>query len=88
MEPWLGKVDIIQTLAVHPGPSGQKLTEEIYGKIIHIRKSCPQCIIEVDGGINPETAKKAVEAGANLLTSGNYIFSSPDIKQAIENLRV
>ena len=85
-EPWFGKVDIYQTLAVHPGPSGQQLSEEIYDKIIHLRKSCPECIIEVDGGINPETAKKAKEAGANLLVAGSAIFSFSDVKSAIKIL--
>lgn len=100
LEPWFDKVDVVQTLAVKPGPSGQgfgeiddsklgqELTENITDKIIHIRKSCPKCIIEVDGGINPETAKKVVDAGANLLVVGNYIFSSPDIEKAIADLRV
>ena len=86
-KPWFGKVDIYQTLAVPPGPSGSPIASNTYDKIIHIRKSCPECIIEVDGGINPETAKKAVKAGANLLVAGNYIFLSPDIKRAIEILR-
>jgi ribulose-phosphate 3-epimerase len=83
---WFGKVDLFQTLAVKPGPSGQKFSEQTYDKIIHIRQSCPECIIEVDGGVNPETAKRALDSGANLLVSGNYIFSSPDIKEAIINL--
>lgn len=86
-EPWLGKADIYQVLAVHPGPSGQILEDEIYDKIIHIRKSCKECIIEADGGINPETAKKVVESGANLLVAGRAIFSSANIKSAIETLR-
>lgn len=87
LEPWFGKVDMVQTLAVHPGPSGQELREEIYDKVIHIRKACAGCIIEVDGGINPETAKKAREAGANVLAAGAYIFNSANIKQAIAELR-
>ncbi|QQG45387.1 MAG: hypothetical protein HYW89_00400 [Candidatus Sungiibacteriota bacterium] len=87
LEPWFKKVDIYQTLAVHPGPSGQQIQEEIYDKIIHIRKSCPGCIIEVDGGINPETAKKAVESGANLLVAGAYIFNSFDIQTAVNQLK-
>lgn len=88
LEPWFGKVDIYQTLTVHPGPSGQDVDlPEMLDKIIHIRKSYPECIIEVDGGINPETAQKAIEAGANFLVAGAYIFGSEDIKQAIEILR-
>lgn len=88
LEPWLRKVDIYQTLAVHPGPSGQEVDwPEMLGKIRHIRERCPSCIIEVDGGVNPESAKKAVEAGANLLVAGAYIFGSEDIKKAIEELK-
>lgn len=87
LRPWFEKVDMITALEVNPGPSAQPMAEDALDKIAHIRKSCPQCIIEADGGINPETAKKAVQAGANLLVTGNYIFGSADIKQAIETLR-
>lgn len=89
LEPWFGKCDIYQTLAVHPGPSGQEVDwPEILDKVIHIRKSCPECIIEVDGGINPDSAKKALQVGVNLLVAGAYIFNSSDIKNAIEELYV
>lgn len=84
--PYFEKVDLIQTLAVNPGPSGQELQEEIYDKIINIRKYCEKCIIEVDGGINVDTAKKAKEIGANLLVAGNYIFNSESISDAIKKL--
>ncbi len=87
LEPWFEKVDIVQTLAVQPGPSGQELHPDIYEKIVQIRKLCKKCIIEVDGGINPETAKKAAKSGANLLVAGNYIFNSADIKDAIDSLK-
>lgn len=88
LQPWFGKVDIVQTLNVHPGSSGQNaFWPETLFKIEHIRKSCPQCIIEVDGGVNAETVKNAVEAGANLLVAGNAIFSAKDIKKSIEELR-
>lgn len=88
LELWLGKVDIYEILAVHPGPSGQEVDwPEMLGKIGHIRKRCPECIIEIDGGINPETAKKVVEAGANLLVAGAYIFESPSVSEAIGSLK-
>lgn len=88
LQPWFGKVDIMQMLNVHPGSSGQKaFWPETLHKIEHIRKSCAQCIIEVDGGVNAETAKKAADAGANILVAGNYIFVSDDIKKSIEELR-
>jgi len=87
LQPWFGKVDIVQTLNVHPGSSGQKAYwQETLPKIEHIRKSCPLCIIEVDGGVDPETAKKAIECGANLLVAGNYIFNAKDTKKAVEEL--
>ncbi len=49
--------------------------------------SLPPFDIQVDGGINAETAKLCVEAGANVLVSGNFLFHQPDLKKAIESLR-
>lgn len=89
LEPWLDKVDMVQVLTVHPGPSGQEVNwPEMLQKVMHIRKSCPSCTIEVDGGVNPESAKKAAEAGAIILVSGAYIFNSNSVKEAIETLHV
>lgn len=88
LKQWLNKVDIVQTLAVPPGPSGQKIHEGIYDKISNIHKTCPQCIIEIDGGINPESAKRASAGGASVLVAGSFIFNADDIKIAIESLRV
>lgn len=85
--PWVKKVDLIQLLAVNPGPSGQLMSEEIIDKITHLRASCHECIIEVDGGINRETAVRAREAGANILVSSAYIFSHADIGAAIEEIK-
>ena len=85
--PWLEKVDLVQVLAVSPGPSGQKMGEEALDKIRHLRAACPGCIIEADGGINLATAAPAIEAGANILVAGSAIFSGDNVKQAIENLR-
>lgn len=87
LKPWFGKADIYQILAVHPGPSGQQIQEDIFEKISHLRQACSECIIEIDGGINPETAKKAREAGADLIVAGAYIFNNQDIKKAIEELK-
>lgn len=88
LQPWFNKVDMVQTLAVNPGPSGQKMGEDTIDKIRHIRTSCPECIIEVDGGVNQETAKKAIFAGANILVAGNYIFAAENIKGAVAELNV
>ncbi len=57
------------------------------GGIIKPGISLPPFDIQVDGGINLETGKTCVEAGANVLVSGDFLFSQPDMKKAIENLR-
>jgi ribulose-phosphate 3-epimerase len=87
LERFVSKADVLQTLAVEPGPSGQKFKSEILDKITHIREFYPKAIIEVDGGINPETGKSCVRSGANILVSSQYIFKSQDIKQAILDLQ-
>ena len=87
LTPWFGKVDMVQTLAVHPGPSGQEVDwPEMLGKIRHIREGCPGCTIELDGGVNPESALIAAEAGADILVAGAYIFNSSNKEKAIEEL--
>lgn len=86
LQSWCGKVDLFQILAVKPGPSGQKMDEESFDKIVHLRRVCPGSKIEIDGGINQETAQKAVESGTDILVAGAYIFSSSDIQQAIQEL--
>lgn len=82
-----GKVDLFQILAVYPGLAGQKFQEECLRKIEYLRKNCPAALIEVDGGINKEVAKKVAEAGADIVNAANYIFGAEDIKKAIEELR-
>lgn len=86
LAPWLDKVGMVQVLAVNPGPPGQKMQEGILDKVIHLRKACPNCHIEIDGGINPETIKVAYDAGADMFVSG-FMFKTNDIEKAIEELR-
>ncbi|MCX6731503.1 MAG: hypothetical protein NTX55_00750 [Candidatus Parcubacteria bacterium] len=88
-----GKVDAFQILGVHAGPAGQKATEETFEIIKEMRKFCPasqqgggKCIIEVDGGMNEETAKRAKEAGADIIVAASTIFNG-DIKKNIEKLK-
>jgi len=86
--PWFGKVDLFLPLGVFPGASGQQTdVKKICDKIIHIRKACPGCILEADGGVNLETAAGFVSAGANVLVSGSAIFGSEDIQQAVVNFQ-
>ena len=82
------KVDFFQILAVKPGLPGQKMSENTFERIREVRKFCPSCIIEVDGGMNKETIPRTIEAGADRIVAANAIFNSgKDIKEAIEELK-
>lgn len=78
-------------MSVVPGEGGQAFIPESVDKIKnlknYIEESHLDVDIEVDGGINPETAKLAREAGADILVSGAYILNSGDAKDAIRNLK-
>lgn len=88
--PYLTKVDLVQTLAVAPGPSGQAFEISTLQKIAALKTACSStCPIEVDGGINAVIAAQVVQAGASLLVVGSAIFSAGsehDIKNVIEDL--
>jgi len=87
----LEKLDLILVMTVNPGFGGQKFLTSQLKKIENIRhkieKSGKKIELEVDGGINHETAKIAVEAGADVLVSGSYIFGSDNYQKAIQNLK-
>ena len=87
LDSWLEKLDMAVLLRVQPGASGQLMQSEMLGEIAHVRKACPGCIIEVDGGVSVDNAKRAVDAGANLLVAGEAIFSSPFMGEAVEKLK-
>jgi len=80
-------LDLVLIMTVNPGKGGQEFKDEVLTKIETLRGMWPDGNIEVDGGINPENAKKVINAGANLICAGTYIFKSKDIKQAIESLK-
>ncbi len=80
--------DLILVMTVEPGFGGQKFMDECAQKIKEIKNSAPEnLIIEVDGGINKETAKICTDYGVNALVAGNYIFKSDNISSAIKSLR-
>ncbi len=85
--PYVGMVKEILVMTVHPGFSGQKYIPEMEGKMKELRSLYPELDIEVDGGINRETIRRAYAAGANLLAAASAIFSSDDISSAIEGLK-
>ena len=89
--PFIGEVDLILVMTVEPGFGGQSFMYEQLPKIRKIREyidaHAPGCELEVDGGINAETAKLCVNAGANVLVAGSSVFNKTDRKAAIEALR-
>jgi ribulose-phosphate 3-epimerase len=84
--PYNYKADMFQVLAVDPGLPGQKTKEEALETIKMMREFCKECIIEVDGGMNKETAKRATDAGANIIVAANAVFKNNDTKKNIEEL--
>ena len=85
--PCLDSVDCVLIMTIAAGFSGQKFIPELLEKVSAVRKRKPDLPIEVDGGINDETAKLAIAAGANRLVSTSFIFNSENIGDAIEKLR-
>ena len=89
----LDKIDLILIMSVNPGFGGQKFMPEVLTKIKELKKIRDErkldFDIEIDGGINFENSKKAIEAGANILVSGTTVFKSNngDIKKNIELLK-
>jgi len=75
-----------QVLAVRPGPAGQKFLPMALEKIKFLREQFPNATIEVDGGINLETAKLCKRAGADILAAGSYTFESSDPGKAYREL--
>lgn len=85
----LDRIDLVLVMTVNPGFGGQCFIEAMLDKLRNVRSMIGDrpIDIEVDGGINAETASRAVKAGANLLVAGSAIFSKEDYTSAIEALR-
>ena len=89
--PYLEKLDMVLVMTVEPGFGGQAFLERQLDTIHRVRQLIdevnPACELEVDGGINPVTARQVVEAGANVLVAGSSVYGAPDIELAIASLR-
>lgn len=83
LDPYLGKVDLVLIMTVNAGFGGQKFHPECLPKIEYVRKWAkehnPDLDISVDGGINRETGKQCVDAGANVLVAGSALFKLKDM---------
>lgn len=82
----LKNIDLVLLMTVNPGFGGQAFMPEVMPKVRELR-AVYGGDIQVDGGINKDTGRQAVEAGANVLVAGTAIFGRKDTKQAIEDLR-
>ena len=89
--PYLEKLDMVLVMSVEPGFGGQAFMPESLPKITAIREKADELgldiDIEVDGGINLETAPLATRAGANVLVTGNVLFSAEDKTKRLQELR-
>ncbi|MDD4202671.1 MAG: ribulose-phosphate 3-epimerase [Candidatus Omnitrophica bacterium] len=86
LDDFLAELDLVLIMSVEPGFGGQRFLESALKKIQYLKTNF-KGYIEVDGGINQETAQKAREAGANVLVAGTAVFGDKDYSKAIRRLR-
>ena len=91
LEDIISDVEMVLLMSVNPGFGGQKFIENTIEKVKRLRrliteKGC-QTLIEVDGGVQGETAPRLVAAGVDVLVSGSYVFGAKDPEQVIRDLR-
>ncbi|MBU0766517.1 ribulose-phosphate 3-epimerase [Patescibacteria group bacterium] len=87
VEDVLGEVDLLLVMSVNPGFGGQNFITEVLEKVRTAREKFPDLMIQMDGGVDSETASKCIKAGANNLVSGSFIFKASDREAAITSLR-
>jgi ribulose-phosphate 3-epimerase len=91
VEPYLASIDLLLVMTVHPGFGGQPFRPEMMDKVRRAREwretHQASLHIEVDGGINVETAKLSIDNGANVLVAGTSIFRANDYAKVIRELR-
>lgn len=86
----IADIDLVCLMSVNPGFGGQKFIENTYSKISALKELIGQkqsrALIEIDGGVNQDNAQKLIQAGANVLVAGNFVFSSSNPLQTIASL--
>lgn len=91
LEDILNDLDMVLLMSVNPGFGGQQFIEHSVEKVARLKEMITRrgasTLIEVDGGVNLETGKRLVDAGADVLVAGSYVFSSDDPEEAIRGLK-
>ncbi len=91
LEDVIGDVDMVLLMSVNPGFGGQAFIENTIGKVQRLRRMITEkgahALIEVDGGVQAETAPRLVKAGVDVLVSGSYVFKNNDPEGIIRQLR-
>jgi ribulose-phosphate 3-epimerase len=91
LEEIITEVDMVLLMSVNPGFGGQSFIEGCVGKVAKLKELIArrgsEALIEVDGGVNLETGRRLVEAGADVLVAGSFIFDAPDPPARIEGLK-
>lgn len=91
LEDTLRDIDLVCMMSVNPGFGGQKFIEQTYNKVRKLRAMAKaqntELMIEIDGGVNSENAPKLIEAGADVLVAGSFVFRSDDPKATIAGLK-
>jgi ribulose-phosphate 3-epimerase len=89
--PYLGEIDLLLVMSVHPGFGGQSFIPEVLEKVRVARRAIDEADlpveIEIDGGVNVDTAREAVAAGVDILVAGSAIFAEPDPAAAARAIR-
>ena len=92
LEDIIGDVDMVLLMSVNPGFGGQKFIPGTIAKVRRLRElialSGSQALIEIDGGVDLNTAPALIEGGADILVAGSYVFKAPDPVRAIHDLRL
>ncbi|WP_375323715.1 ribulose-phosphate 3-epimerase [Flagellimonas sp. GZD32] len=91
LEDTIQDIDIVIVMSVNPGFGGQSFIENTYQKVKELKKLIQSknanTLIEIDGGVNAENAKKLVDAGADVLVAGSFVFKSENPTETIKNLK-
>jgi ribulose-phosphate 3-epimerase len=91
LEDIIADIDLVCIMSVNPGFGAQKFIERTYRKVSALKemitRSGSKALIEIDGGVNQQNAKPLLDAGADVLVAGNFVFSSPDPKGVIKTLK-